>query len=161
MQVQPVQGKYYLGQIGEAQPLQSQPYPGHTYQVPVQPQPGMVHPVYPGGIAITTAEAIPGCLGYPPLGVGLNPQGYQILPQDPNRQLPFIVTLDLLNSSRLTNDPIYYYPYWPTIPTKLPNDIPKFEGKLGEDPSNHVMTYHLWCASNSLIDDSIHLHLFQ
>ena len=47
------------------------------------------------------------------------------------------------------------------MPNKLPNDIPKFEGKPGEDPSNHVMTYHLWCASNSIIDDSIRLRLFQ
>ena len=47
------------------------------------------------------------------------------------------------------------------MPNKLPSDIPKFEGKSGEDPSNHVMTYHLWCASNSLIDDLIRLRLFQ
>ena len=45
------------------------------------------------------------------------------------------------------------------MPTKFPIDIPKFEGKSGEDPSNHVMTYHLWSASNSLIDDSICLRL--
>jgi len=47
------------------------------------------------------------------------------------------------------------------MPNKLPSDIPKFEGKPGEDPSNHVMTYHLWCASNSISDDSICLRLFQ
>ena len=47
------------------------------------------------------------------------------------------------------------------MPNKLPSDIPKFEGKSGEDPSNHVMTYHLWCASNSLINDSIRLRIFQ
>jgi hypothetical protein len=34
-------------------------------------------------------------------------------------------------------------------------------GKPGEDPNNHVMTFHLWCSSNSLMDDSIHLRLFQ
>ena len=28
------------------------------------------------------------------------------------------------------------------------------------DPSNHVMTFHLWCSSNSLVDDSIRLSLF-
>src|ERR1700734_2981658 len=44
---------------------------------------------------------------------------------------------------------------------KFPSDIPKFEGKPGEDPSNHVMSYHLWCESNSISDDSIHLRLFQ
>ena len=47
------------------------------------------------------------------------------------------------------------------MPNKLPSDISKFEGKSGEDPSNHVMTYHLWCASNSLIDDLIRLRIFQ
>ena len=84
-------------------------------------------------------------------------QGYQ---QDPTFRLPFIATLDLPDLSRLTNDPIYYHPYWPPMLHKLPSNIPKFEGKSGEDPSNHVMTYHLWCASNSLINDSIQLILF-
>jgi hypothetical protein len=63
--------------------------------------------------------------------------------------------------SRLTNDPILHSPYWPVIPAKLPSDIPKFDGKPGEDPNNHVMTFHLWCSSNSLMDDSICLRLFQ
>ena len=62
---------------------------------------------------------------------------------DHNCKFLFIATLDLLDLSRLTNYPIYYLPYWPTIPTKLPSDIPKFEDKLVEYPSNHVMTYHL------------------
>ena len=47
------------------------------------------------------------------------------------------------------------------MPTKFPSDIPKFEGKPGEDPRDHVTTFHLRCSSNSLLDDSIHLHLFQ
>jgi len=59
------------------------------------------------------------------------------------------------------NDPINYLPFWLTMPNKFPSDIPKFEGKPGEDPSNHIMTYHLWCASNSILDDSIRLRLFQ
>lgn len=59
------------------------------------------------------------------------------------------------------NDSIFYLPYWLLMPNKLPSDIPNFEGKSGDDPSNHVMNYHLWCASNSLIDDSIRLHIFQ
>jgi hypothetical protein len=50
---------------------------------------------------------------------------------------------------------------WPPIPTKLPSDIPKFEGKTGEDPGDHVTTFHLWCSSKSLNNDSIHLILFQ
>jgi hypothetical protein len=55
----------------------------------------------------------------------------------------------------------FIIPGWPAVPTKLPSDIPKFEGKSGEDPQDHVMTFHLWCSSNSLNDDSIHLCLFQ
>jgi hypothetical protein len=63
--------------------------------------------------------------------------------------------------SRLTNDPIFHSPVWPAILAKLSSDIPKFDGKSGEDPNNHVMTFHLWCSSNSLMEDSIHLRLFQ
>ena len=50
---------------------------------------------------------------------------------------------------------------WPSILVKLPFDIPKFDGKQGDDPKNHVMTFHLWCSSNSLMDDSVQLQLFQ
>ena len=35
------------------------------------------------------------------------------------------------------------------------------EGKAGEYLSEHVTTFHLWCSSNSLHDDSIRLRLFQ
>ena len=52
-------------------------------------------------------------------------------------------------------------PGWPPVLTKLPLDIPKFEGKNGEDLADHITTFHLWCSSNSLIDDSIRLRLFQ
>ena len=44
---------------------------------------------------------------------------------------------------------------------KLPSDIEKFNGKISKDPKNHVMNFHLWCSSNSLMDDSIRLWLFQ
>ena len=47
------------------------------------------------------------------------------------------------------------------MPTKLPLDIPKFEGKARECPQNHIMTFHLWCSSNNIVDDSIRLRLFQ
>ena len=76
----------------------------------------------------------------------------------PNQQLPFLATLYF---SRLINDPIHHDPSWPTIPVKLPFDIPKFHGKPGEDPKNHVMTFDLWCSSNFLMDGSIRLWLFQ
>jgi hypothetical protein len=45
--------------------------------------------------------------------------------------------------------------------TKFPSDIPKFEGKPGKDLGDHMTTFHLWCSSNSLRDDSVQLHLFQ
>jgi hypothetical protein len=78
-----------------------------------------------------------------------------------NRQLPFLATLDLPDLSRLTNDPISHSLVWPIIPAKLPSDISKFDRNPGEDPNNHVMTFHLWCSSNSLMDDSVRLRLFQ
>jgi len=81
-------------------------------------------------------------------------------PQGPPR-LPFLATLNLPDISKLTNDPIRYNPIWPLVLTKLPLDIPKFEGKNGEDPGDHVTNFHLWCLLNSLIDDSIKLKLFQ
>ena len=49
---------------------------------------------------------------------------------------------------------------WPPVTVKIPTDIPKFDGKTGEDPANHITTYHLWCVSNSFLDDSIKLRLF-
>ena len=72
-----------------------------------------------------------------------------------------MATLELPDLNQLTNDPIAYAPWWPVILHKFPSDIPKFNGNPGEGPSNHVMTFHLWCSSNTLNDDSIRLHLFQ
>jgi hypothetical protein len=98
---------------------------------------------------------------YGPTGLltGLPSQSNQYL--QVNRQLPFLATLDLPYLSRILNDPIRHSPQWPVIPAKLPLDIPKFDNKAGEDPNNHVMNFHLWCSSNSLMDDSICLRLFQ
>jgi hypothetical protein len=50
---------------------------------------------------------------------------------------------------------------WPPIPAKIPSDILKFEGNIGEYPGDHITTFHLWCSSNSLNDNSIHLRFFQ
>ena len=77
-----------------------------------------------------------------------------------NQQLPFVATLELPYLNQLTNDPIAYAPWWLVIPHKLPLDIPKFNGNSGEYSSNHVMTFHLWCSSNTLNDDLIKLHPF-
>jgi hypothetical protein len=76
-------------------------------------------------------------------------------------RLLFLATLNLLYLSKLMNDHVSHDPTWPLIPTKLPSNIPKFEGKNGEDPGDLISTFHLWCSSNSLNDDSIHLRLFQ
>jgi hypothetical protein len=79
----------------------------------------------------------------------------------PNPPIPYLTSLNIHNLTKLMNDPILHDPTWPNMPTKLPFDIPKFEGKSGEYPANHVMTFHLWCSSNNTMDDSIHLSLFQ
>jgi hypothetical protein len=79
----------------------------------------------------------------------------------PQLCLPFLAMLNLPDLSRLINDPVHHDPTWPPVPTKLPSDIPKFEGNIGEDPGDHVTGFHLWCSSNSLNDDSIRLVLFQ
>ena len=71
------------------------------------------------------------------------------------------MTLNLLDLSILKNDPVSHNLAWSTIPTKLPSNIPKFEFKASEDHGEDVTTFHLWCYSNSLHDDSIHLRLFQ
>jgi hypothetical protein len=47
------------------------------------------------------------------------------------------------------------------MPTKIPSYIPKFKGKSGDDLTNHIMTFHLWCSSNIIMDDSFRLRLFQ
>jgi hypothetical protein len=159
---------------------------GQTTIPPIgQPYPGVINPIW--GSGQTTQPQVPtqtqghnpwgyypiqpppnqpgsslyGQSAYAPTGLptGLPPQSHQY-PQV-NRQLPFLSTLDLPDLSRIPNDPIRHSPQWPAIPAKLPSDIPKFDGKAGEDPNNHVMTFHLWCSSNSLMDDSIRLRLFQ
>jgi hypothetical protein len=85
--------------------------------------------------------------------VGANPP--------PNIPIPYLESINILDLTKLTNDPILHDATWPNMPTKLPSDIPKFEGKLGEYPANHAMTFHLWFSSNSIMVDSIYLRLFQ
>lgn len=75
-------------------------------------------------------------------------------------KLPFLVTLELLDLSKLTNNPIRYHFAWHPILVKILTDILKFDGKTGEDPANHITTFHLWCVFNSFLDDSIKLRLF-
>ena len=77
-----------------------------------------------------------------------------------NTPLPFLATLELPDLSKITNDPILHHPTWPLVPVKISTDIVKFDGKTGDDAAFHITTYHLWCVSNSMLDDSIKLHLF-
>ena len=72
-----------------------------------------------------------------------------------------MAALNLLDLHKLMNDLVKHIATWPPVPTKLHSDIPKFEGKIGEDPGAHITTFHLWCSSNSLNDDTIWLRLFQ
>jgi hypothetical protein len=76
-------------------------------------------------------------------------------------QMPYLASLNIPYLTKLTNDPILHDDTWPAMPTKLPSDIPNFEGKAGDDPANHVMTFHLWCSSNSIMEYSVRLRLFQ
>jgi hypothetical protein len=76
-------------------------------------------------------------------------------------RLPFLSTLNLPELSRLMNDLVHHDLTWPLVPTKIYSDIPKFEGKTGDNPGDHITTFHLWCSSNSINDVSIHLRLFQ
>ena len=76
-------------------------------------------------------------------------------------KIPFLANLNFPYLSKLMNDPVRHDSSWPPLPTKLPSDIPKFEGKVGEDPGDHITTFHLCCSSNSLNDDTVWLILFQ
>jgi hypothetical protein len=76
-------------------------------------------------------------------------------------RLSLLETLNLAYLIKLTNDLVLHYPNSPLVPTKFPSNIPKFEGKDGEDPTNHVMIFHLWCSSTYLMDYSIRFRLFQ
>jgi hypothetical protein len=81
--------------------------------------------------------------------------------QTPQRRIPFLATLNFPDLLKLMKGPMCHDPAWPSIPIELPSDIPKFEGKSDEDPCDHITTFHLWCSSNSLNDDYVHLRLFQ
>ena len=77
-----------------------------------------------------------------------------------NPQLSFLAALDIPDIHKLINDPINHNPLWPPVPHKIPSDIPKFDGKKGDDPASHITTFHLWSISNSMVDDSVQLRLF-
>lgn len=39
-------------------------------------------------------------------------------------------------------------------------NIPKFNGKKGEDSGSHITTYCIWCVLNYMVDDSVRLPIF-
>jgi hypothetical protein len=132
MQAQPFTS-YYRSQSMTSQQAQK-PYTGHGhgyYQNPGQ-QPNFS---WQPGASQTTSSLFP---------------GYNQQPK-----LPFLETLHFPELARLLNGPICHNLHWPPMPTNLPSDIPKFKGKPNENPGDHVTTFHLWCSSNSLRDDSI------
>jgi hypothetical protein len=47
------------------------------------------------------------------------------------------------------------------MPKNFPWDIPKFKANHNDDPGDLVTSFHLWCSSNLLKDDSVHFQLFQ
>ena len=102
---------------------------------------------------------IPGNNAY---GGGSNPYNFQQNWNSvPPPKIPFLTTLNFPDLQILINDPIRHSLAWAPIPTKLPSGIPKFEGKVKENPKMHIMTFHLWCSLNSFMEDSIRLRLFQ
>ena len=44
--------------------------------------------------------------------------------------------------------------------TKFMLNILKFEEKYGNGPTNHMIGFHLWCYSKSLMDNNIDLRIF-
>ena len=72
-----------------------------------------------------------------------NYQGAWNRPAQP--RLPFLATLNLPDLQRLMNDPVSHNLAWKIVPNKIPSDISNFEGKAGEDPGEHVTTFHLLC----------------
>jgi hypothetical protein len=76
-------------------------------------------------------------------------------------RFPFLDTLNMIDLSKLMNEIMSHNPTCPPVPTELHLDIPKFEGKNGDDHGDHITTFHVWFSSNSINDNSIRLRLFQ
>ena len=77
--------------------------------------------------------------------------------EETTTNIPLMDSLNILDLGNLINDPISHDPMWPVVPAKLPSDILKFEGKIGEEPGEHVTTFHLCFSSNSLNHDYVRL----
>jgi hypothetical protein len=91
---------------------------------------------------------------------GTNPTSNQAQTQI-QPTLPYMVGLNLPDLTKLLNDVIQHNATLLAMLTKLPSDIPNFEVRARQNPSNHIMSFHLCCSSNSIMDDSIRLWLFE
>ena len=78
----------------------------------------------------------------------------------PPPRMPYMVGLNFPYLRKLINDPIAHDLAWCAMPTKLHSDIPKFKGQVGEYLDNCIMYFHIWCSSNSIIEDSVWLASF-
>jgi len=79
----------------------------------------------------------------------------------PTPLLPFVNGPGHRDFNHLINDPLLHNPTWLEMSKELPSNILRFEGNPREGPTNHVHPFHMWCSSNSITNDSIHLWLFQ
>jgi hypothetical protein len=61
---------------------------------------------------------------------------------NPTPILPFMGSLNLLDLSFLTNDPIKHGANWLDMPTKSLYGIPNIESRLGDEPTNYTTTFH-------------------
>jgi len=69
------------------------------------------------------------------------------------QNLPYMALLNILDLTKITNEPILHDTSLSPMSTKIPSNIPKFDGKMGEDMENNVMTFHIWYSSNNIIDE--------
>jgi hypothetical protein len=77
--------------------------------------------------------------------------GANLGPNTNQPSMSFMIGLNLLDLNKFINDYIHHDPNWSNMPNKLPSDIPKFKGNVGEDPSNHIMSFHLSCSNKFII----------
>jgi hypothetical protein len=105
-----------------------------------------------GGGGETSSQGISTTPPNPPQGLGTQHTHTMAgTNPPPPLHMPYLASLNIPYLSKLTNNPILHDPTWPAMPTKLPSYIPKFEGKSGEDPANHVMTFHLCFSSKKIV----------
>ena len=71
-----------------------------------------------------------------------NPIGGTSIGMDTNPTLlRYMVGFRLHDFSHLINDPLLHNSNWPLMTTKLPFEIPKFEGNPREELTNHVHSF--------------------